>query len=226
MRYFGDDVLSAPWHGFNLGVFPRNTVMPGRILNISVAFAVYALSLLASAALSSAVAQDGLPFYTGFALGFASASESNCDYHGYNCDGNDTTFKVYAGKRLHQNLAVEIAYYDLGKLTNKGTFVSTSAQTQAFNLSLLGIIPLTDVGYFYGKAGVIATQTDITRSGAGTGSSSESGSDFSYGAGFAYTFGKYDFRIEYERLYELGDAYEPGGSTVTVLNFAGSIYFH
>ena len=195
--------------------------MPRKIHNM-----IIALSLLAPAALSSAAAEDHLSFYGGFALGFASASGSNCDYYGYNCDGNDTTFKVYAGKRLHQNLAVELAYYDLGKLTNKGTLVTTSAQTQAVNLSLLGIIPLTDVGYFYGKAGVTATDTDITRSGTDTGSSSESGSDFSYGAGFAYTFGKYDFRIEYERLYELGDDYEPGGSTVTVLNFAGTIYFH
>jgi OOP family OmpA-OmpF porin len=195
--------------------------MPRKIHNI-----IIALSLLAPAALSSATAEDHLPFYGGFALGFASASGSNCDYYGYNCDGTDTTFKIYAGKRLHENLAVEFAYYDLGKLTNKGTLVTTSAQTQALNLSLLGIIPLTDVGYFYGKAGVTATDTDITRSGADTGSSSESGSDFSYGAGFAYTFGKYDFRIEYERLYELGDDFVPGGSAVTVLNFAGTIYFH
>jgi OOP family OmpA-OmpF porin len=195
--------------------------MPRKIHNI-----IIALSLLAPAALSSAAAEDHLPFYGGFALGFASASGSNCDYYGYNCDGTDTTFKIYAGKRLHENLAVEFAYYDLGKLTNKGTFVTTSAQTQALNLSLLGIIPLTGVGYFYGKAGVTAKDTDITRSGADTGSSSESGSDFSYGAGFAYTFGKYDFRIEYERLYELGDDFVPGGSAVTVLNFAGTIYFH
>jgi hypothetical protein len=195
--------------------------MPGKIHST-----LFALCLLAPVASPSVSADEELPFYGGFALGFASASGSNCDYYGYNCDGNDTTFKVYAGKRLHQNLAVEFAYYDLGKLTNKSTFASTSAQTQALNLSLLGIIPLTDVGYFYGKAGVTATDTDITRSGTDSGSSSESGSDFSYGAGFAYTFGKYDFRIEYERLYELGDAYEPGGSTVTVLNFAGTIYFN
>ena len=32
------------------------------------------------------------PFYGGFALGF-SGSDEDCDFHGYDCDGNDTSFK-------------------------------------------------------------------------------------------------------------------------------------
>ena len=99
------------------------------------------------------------PFYGGFALGFASA-DSNCDYYGGNCDGTDTTFKIYAGKRLHRNLGVEIAFHDLGKLRNEGLKESTTAESQGINLSLLGIIPVSDLGYFYGKAGYMAWSAD------------------------------------------------------------------
>ena len=166
------------------------------------------------------------PLYAGFGLGFASA-ESDCDYYGYNCDGTDTTFRFHAGKRLHENLALEIAYHDLGKLRDKGTINSTTAESQGVNLSLLGIIPVSDLGYFYGKAGYMWWEADYTRSGNNPKTSDESNTDFTYGAGFAFTFSEdYDFRIEYERLNELGDDFVAGGSAVTVLYFAGSINFH
>ena len=166
------------------------------------------------------------PFYGGFALGFASA-DSNCDYYGYNCDGTDTTFKIYAGKRVHRNLGVEIAFHDLGKLRNESLKESTTAESQGVNLSLLGIIPVSDFGYFYGKAGYMAWSADYTRNGATSSQSNEDGSDFTYGAGFAFTFSPdYDFRIEYERLNDLGDDFVPGGAPLEVLYFAGSINFH
>jgi len=195
--------------------------MHGRILAILVA----ALLLAPGAAIATDSQQD-YPFYGGFALGFAAASDTNCDYYGYNCDGNDLSFKLYAGKRLHRNLAVELAYYDLGKLKNKGTFVTTTAEAQGLNLSLLGIIPAGGFGFFYGKAGVMAWDADYARIEGTTTRSSDSGTEFTYGLGFAFTTGgDYDFRIEYERLNELGDEYVDGGSTVSVLNFAGTIYF-
>jgi hypothetical protein len=202
--------------------FTRNTNMFGRIFATLVA----TLLLAPGAGLADDLRQD-YPFYGGFALGFASASDSNCDYYGYNCDGNDLSFKLYGGKRLHRNLAVELGFYDLGKLKNKGSLVTTTAETQGLNLSLLGIIPAGGLGFFYGKAGVMAWDTDYTRIETTTSRSSDSGTEFTYGAGFAFTGGgDYDFRIEYERLNELGDAYVDGGSTVSVLNFAGTIYFH
>ena len=183
--------------------------------------------LLAALPLRADQAADH-PFYGGFALGFASA-DSNCDYYGYNCDGTDTTFKIYAGKQVHRNLAVELAFHDLGKIRNEGFSESTTAETQGINLSLLGIIPVSEFGFFYGKAGYMAWNADYTRN-SGSDSSSrsdEDGSDFTYGAGFAFTFSPdYDFRIEFERLNDLGDDFVPGGAPIEVLYFAGSIKFY
>jgi OOP family OmpA-OmpF porin len=188
---------------------------------------IVALCLLASGASRAADSWEGYPIYGGFALGFVAASDTNCDYYGYNCDGTDLSFKIYAGKQFHNNLAVELGYYDLGKLKNKGSLVTTTAESQGFNLSLLGMIPVQNVGFFYGKAGAMVWEADYTRIGTNITTSSGSGTDFTYGAGFAYRIGNnYDFRIEYERLNELGNDYVGGGSTISVFNFAGTIYFN
>ena len=168
---------------------------------------------------------DEYPFYGGFALGF-SASDEDCDYYGYDCDGNDTSYKFYGGKRFHENLAFEISFQDLGKLNKKNGATTTTAQTTGLNLSLLGIIPTETLGYFYGKAGIMAWDTDYTRTDTLITSSSDDGTDFTFGVGFAFAFDqKYEFRIEFERLNELDDNYTPGGSYITVFSFGGTINF-
>lgn len=168
---------------------------------------------------------DHYPFYGGFALGF-SGSDEDCDYYGYNCDGDDTAFKFYAGKRFHENLAFEISYQDLGKLDDEQGPVTTTAETSGLNFSLHGIIPVSELGYFYGKAGFIAWETDYTRVGTTTTTSDDDGTDFTFGAGFAFTFAeKYEFRVEFERLNELDDNFTPGGSYITLFSFGGTINF-
>lgn len=179
--------------------------------------------LLASA---SSWAEDSVtyPTYAGFALGFASAG-SSCYYYSYDCDGTDTTFKIYAGKRLHENFGVEIAYHDLGKLRDKNFFSSTTAESDGINLSLLGIIPVSDNGYFYGKAGYMWWDADYSYSGSPI-TRDESGTDVTYGIGFAFTPNpKFDFRMEIERLNEFGDDFIHGGAEVLVLYFAGNANF-
>ena len=181
--------------------------------------------LLAVFPLAQADGLGHLPYYGGFALGFSSA-DSECDYYGYNCDGDDTSFKIYFGKRLHENLALEASFQDLGKLRDKGFTEDRLAASSGINLSVLGIIPTGDFGYAYGKMGFMAWEADYTRIGGAITRSSEDGSDMTYGAGFAFVFDdKYEFRIEYERLHELGDDFIPGGEAVEVGSFSGTIYF-
>ena len=170
--------------------------------------------------------EPGHPWYLGFALMFTSA-DPDCDYYGYNCDGTDTGFKVYGGKRLHENLAIELAYMDLGKLRDKDGDRTSVAESEGINLSLLGIIPTGDIGFFYGKAGVMASETTITRENRnGTRKFDEDSTDFTYGAGYAVTFGgKYDFRFEIERLNDLSSDFVPGGDAITAFNLGGTIYF-
>ncbi len=168
--------------------------------------------------------QENYPFYGGFALGFSSA-DSECGYSGYDCDGTDTAFKIYAGKRVHKNLGLEVSFHDLGRIRDRGSVVDVTAKSYGVNFSLLGIIPVTDYGYFYGKAGYMLWNAEYDRSDSST--IDDDGEDFTYGAGFAYSWDEnYDFRIEFERLNELGDDFVSGGSPVTVLYLAGTINFH
>ena len=183
------------------------------------------LLLLATQVQAHSQHDDYYPFYGGFALGF-SGSDEDCDYYGYNCDGDDTAFKFYGGKRFHENLAFEVSYQDLGKLDNKQGLVTTTAESSGLNFSLHGIIPVGETGYFYGKAGFMAWETDYTRVGITTTTSDDDGTDFTFGAGYAFAFAeKYEFRVEFERLNELDDNFTPGGSYITVFSFGGTINF-
>ncbi|MDJ0780238.1 MAG: outer membrane beta-barrel protein [Gammaproteobacteria bacterium] len=173
----------------------------------------------------AAQAQDYRDYYLGFGIGLASA-DSDCDDDGFNCDGDDTAIKLYGGKRFHENLAFELAVQDFGKLTDDDFNVTRTADARGINLSLHGIIPLEEFGYFYGKVGMIAWEADYRSSALPGEKESDDGTDLTYGVGFAFTFGeKYDLRIEYERLNELGDEFTPGGAAIDSLNFTGSIYF-
>ena len=191
-------------------------------------YASLALTLLAFVQAPVSANESGeFPFYGGMGLGFA-AADSDCDYHGYDCDGNDTSFKIFVGKRLHENLALEISFQDFGKLDDERLNATTTAESSGINLSLLGIIPLENVGFVYGKIGVIASKTDYARfdSVSEISNSDDDDTGLSFGGGFAFTFKeKYDVRIEFERLNELNDEFTPGGAYITVLFLGGTIYF-
>jgi OOP family OmpA-OmpF porin len=167
---------------------------------------------------------EGYPFYGGFGLGFTSA-DSQCDYYSYDCDGTDTAFKIYAGKRVHKNLAFEVAYHDLGNIRDRDSSGDVTARSDGVNFSFLGIIPVSDFGYFYGKAGYMLWDAEYERDDT-SGTIDEDGEDFTYGAGFAFTFSEeYDFRLEFERLNEFGNDFVSGGSPVTVFYLSGTINF-
>jgi outer membrane immunogenic protein len=173
---------------------------------------------------------ESYPYYFGFGIGF-SAADQDCDYYYYDnnsgCDGDDTSFKFYAGKRLYENLGFEVTYLDLGKLDNDRGLVTTTAESTGFNFSLLGIIPFDDFGYLYGKVGFMAWQTDYTRADNGSKTSSnDDGTDFTYGLGYAFSIqDKYELRLEFERLNELDDNFDSGGAYITNFSLTGGINF-
>lgn len=182
-------------------------------------------ALLISSLPASAEHEPDRPLYFGFAIGFP-ASNQDCDYYGYNCDGTDTGFKVYGGKQLHENFAVEIAFHDLGRLRNEQGGFETIAQSEGLNLSLVGLIPFNEFGFFYGKAGYMLADTRYSRieGGVTTQTDDESG-DFSFGAGVAFRFGQhYDIRAEFESLNDLSGDFAPGGDTITSFSIGGTVY--
>lgn len=164
------------------------------------------------------------PYYVGFSLGWSSADE-DCDYN-YNCDGNDTSFKFYGGSKFHENFAVEVSYQDLGLLTNKGSTITSTAESSGINVSLLGIIPVMEVLDLYGKMGWMVWDTDYARFGAINDTLADDGTDFTFGAGLSWRLeDKYQLRMEFERLNKLGNEYTTGGANISVWSFGGAIHF-
>jgi hypothetical protein len=191
-------------------------------------YASLAGSLLLLALPVLAAEHESYPFYIGSTFGFSQADQ-DCEYYSSNCDGEDISFSLYVGKRFYENLAFEIAYLDLGKLDNDQGLFTTTGETTGFNFSLLGIIPSANFGYLYGKVGLMAWETDYTRANhttRATTSSDDSGTDFTFGIGYAFVFqNKYEFRVELERLNELDDNFNSGGSYINNFSLGGNIRF-
>ena len=169
---------------------------------------------------------ESRPFYGGLSFGYAVADQ-DCNYYNDDCDGEDTSFSVYAGKRLYKHLAFEIAYLDLGKLDNERYYETTTAETTGVNFSVLGILPIDYTGYIYGKAGYMAWNTDYTRKSSTKTTTSDSGTDFTYGLGIAFVHHNvFEFRMEIERLNELDENFDDGGAHIINFSIGGSIYIH
>lgn len=181
--------------------------------------------LFASSAPALAEHMPTNPYYFGFAIGFPGANQ-DCDYYGYNCDGGDTGFKIYGGKQLHENFAIEASFQDLGRLRNDRVTFDSIAESEGLNVSLVGIIPFNEFSFMYGKFGYMASSTRYQQVDAGgTTVSEDDRGDFTYGAGFAFRFAhKYDVRAEFESLNDLTGDYAPGGDTITSFSIGGTIY--
>lgn len=88
-------------------------------------------------------------------------------------DDQDAAFRLFAGYRLHRNLALEGGYFDLGEFSHRISTLpegqlDTSVRVRGLNMDLVGFLPMTDklsllgrVGAHYAKA-----NTDMTGSGA------------------------------------------------------------
>jgi OOP family OmpA-OmpF porin len=174
-----------------------------------------ALSAFAALALTAAMAAhaDVQPgFYMG--AGFGSTKIDDDGFDGIDFDDSDTGFKVFGGYSFNQNFAIEAAYFDLGEAS--GTFddlgdtVNFDVGVSGFNVSAVGVLPLSDMFSLFGKLGYASYDIDAKVSivGVGSGSDSQSESDMTYGAGASLSFAeRFEARVEFEAInVDNGDA--------------------
>ncbi len=131
-------------------------------------------------------------------------------------DGSDSGIKIYGGYRFRPNLALELAYVDLGTLTYSGDFAGmpvTGGKVKAsgFNTSLVGIHPLNPRLDLFAKVGLVAWNakaSDVT--GGVPFAAKDDGVDLSFGVGADYYFTKkVGARLEWEHF-----ATEPGAASL------------
>lgn len=159
------------------------------------------VTFLAAAPLAPAAAADN-GFYVGGSLGQANA---NVDEGGVDFDGDEFGWKVFAGFRPLEWIAVEVAYTDFGSPSETAGPVRVDVETQA--LSAFGVVflplPVLDL---YAKAGLAQIDTKATTSALGGLRFDDDNTDFAWGVGAQIGFGSLAVRAEYERFEsEIGD---------------------
>jgi OOP family OmpA-OmpF porin len=173
---------------------------------------VFAALALTAAMAAKAEVQPGL--YVGAGFGASKIDDDGFDDAGIDFDDSDIGFKVFGGYSFNQNFAIEASYFDLGEASGSfedivGT-VNFDVGVSGFNVSAVGVLPLSDMFSLFGKLGYASYDLDAHASvtGVGSGSDSSSESDMTYGAGASLAFAeRFEARLEFEAInVDGGDA--------------------
>ncbi len=158
--------------------------------------AIVAAILLFASSSPALAADNGI--YLGASVGQANleiddlAGLSAADF-----DGEDTAFKLIAGIRPLDWLAVEAAYVDFGQPDDSvlgERFEAEGDGISAFGVGFLAVGPVD----LFGKLGLIAWDTNF---GGGL---EDDGTDFAYGVGAQFRVWSISLRAEYE-VFDLSD---------------------
>ena len=150
-------------------------------------------------------------FYVGGGFGRFNLDIDNLDEAGDAVEriveSDDNAWKIFGGYRVNPYLAVEAAYVDLGRPSDRfetsGSDGNYRVDIAGFSPSVLGIIPVGPVELF-GKLGYyfydVDVRVDLDDPGPAV-SSSHSDSNFTYGGGVGITLAeRLNLRVEYEVL--------------------------
>jgi OOP family OmpA-OmpF porin len=123
--------------------------------------------------------QDERALYLGGALG---------------ANGSESAWRLFGGYRAHRNAALELGYADLGEMTIGGNAVNS----EAWELSGLGIVPLGERFAAYGRLG-------FYRGEARGGGITEEKTDLTFGLGAQYEVNRnVGVRLEWQRYTDFG----------------------
>lgn len=144
-----------------------------------------AASLLALA--TSASAQLTNKAYIGGAFGPSNVAV-DCGALG-SCDNNDTGYKLYAGFKVHPQIAIEGGYIDFGKSNiNLISYGAGSIAVDGFLLNAAGRLPFTRELTGVGRLGLAFVDTKST--GYPYGNRTDGSTNAYFGLGLEYSFNK------------------------------------
>jgi hypothetical protein len=154
--------------------------------------------LVAALALTSlpAVSADN-----GIYLG-ASVGQSGLQIDDFNYDADATGYKIIAGWRFLDWLAVEGNYVDFGSGDDRVAGSRIETEADGISLSAVGFLPVGPVDLF-ARVGAIDWNADVSSPGVGRGS--DDGTDLTYGVGAQVRVWSLSLRAEYE-MFDIDDA--------------------
>ena len=153
------------------------------------------IATLALASLPAVAADNGI--YLGASVGQSGLQIDDFDY-----DASATGYKIIAGWRFLDWLAVEGNYVDFGSGDDRveGTKIETEAD--GISLSAVGFLPVGPVDLF-ARVGAVDWSADISSPGIGSGG--DDGTDLTYGVGAQFRVWSLSIRAEYE-MFDVSDA--------------------
>lgn len=153
------------------------------------------VTTLALASLPAAGADNGI--YLG-----ASVGQSGLQVDDFNYDADATGYKLIAGWRFLDWLAVEGNYVDFGSGDDTVAGSRIETEVDGVSLSAVGFLPIGPVDLF-ARVGAIDWSADLASPGIGR--ASEDGTDLTYGVGAQFRVWSLSIRAEYE-MFDVEDA--------------------
>ena len=166
--------------------------------------------ILVVAAVPAAAIENG--FYIGGSIGVSSLEvrDFNEELGDLRFSDGDTAYKLFAGFRFLNFLAVEAGYVDLGDPSDivgdvGGDPLEVQIGIKGWDAFAVGLLPIGPVDLFV-KVGVVSWDADIRAVlDEITDTDSDSGTDAAYGLGVALRLGKVALRAEGEQ-FKIADA--------------------
>lgn len=153
------------------------------------------VATLALTALPAVAADNGI--YLG-----ASVGQSGLQVDDFNYDASATGYKVIAGWRFLDWLAVEGNYVDFGSGDDRVSGTKIETEADGISLSAVGFLPVGPVDLF-ARVGAVDWSADLSAPGIGSGS--DDGTDLTYGIGAQFRVWSLSIRAEYE-MFDISDA--------------------
>ncbi len=153
------------------------------------------VAVLALTSLPAVAADNGI--YLGASVGQSGLEIDDLDY-----DANATGYKIIAGWRFLDWLAVEGNYVDFGSGDDSVAGDRVETEADGISLSAVGFLPVGPVDLF-ARVGAIDWSADISSPDLGSGS--DDGTDLTYGVGAQFRVWSLSVRAEYE-MFDVDDA--------------------
>ena len=157
--------------------------------------ALAASAVLSLAATPAFAADNGI--YLGGSVGQSGVDfDESFEGENFSFDANSTAFKVIAGWRFLDWLAVEGNYVDLGSGDDTVAGTRIESDIDGLSISAVGFLPVGPVDLF-ARVGAINWDAEVSALGE---SFSDDGTDLTYGVGAQFRVWSLSIRAEYEQF--------------------------
>jgi len=163
----------------------------------------YAIGLLAALTFFAASASAQGQTYIGVSFGQSKFKDACSGLPaGFSCDENGTAWKLFGGYQFNPNLAVEVAFTDLGKADATSPAGNASLKATAWEIDGVGSWPVMAPLSLYGKLGLYSATKEVTGL---ANSAKDTNASVTFGLGVRYDMtANLAARAEWQRYDKVG----------------------